>query len=151
MSLPVWECGLKLNQVFCLIRFLYVTPCMGVWIEILLRINHNWQRVVTPCIGVWIEIISLSFKCTVTLGHSLYGSVDWNLLIATPHGFVTGHSLYGSVDWNQLIVVSASVIACHSLYGSVDWNGFTCSCYNINDMSLPVWECGLKLRSGNLN
>ena len=33
-----------------------VTPCMGVWIEILTQFGINLNTVVTPCMGVWIEI-----------------------------------------------------------------------------------------------
>ena len=37
-----------------------VTPCVGVWIEIM-RIKIVCQRkIVTPCVGVWIEMIILS-------------------------------------------------------------------------------------------
>ena len=34
-SLPVWECGLKWKAPPGLPLWLQVTPCMGVWIEIL--------------------------------------------------------------------------------------------------------------------
>ena len=34
----------------------YVTPCVGVWIEIRLPAPEQPQRSVTPCVGVWIEI-----------------------------------------------------------------------------------------------
>ena len=37
---------------------LTVTPCTGVWIEILLLITSNTPIIVTPCTGVWIEIAS---------------------------------------------------------------------------------------------
>ena len=33
-SLPAWECGLKCHTQYTLTRPLYVTPCVGVWIEI---------------------------------------------------------------------------------------------------------------------
>ena len=57
MSLPVWECGLKLTNLKLFFLILYVTPCMGVWIEILRYIAHGKSVKVTPCMGVWIEII----------------------------------------------------------------------------------------------
>ena len=34
----------------------YVTPCVGVWIEINLPSPQRKRRIVTPCVGVWIEI-----------------------------------------------------------------------------------------------
>ncbi len=33
-----------------------VTPCVGVWIEIVYAPNYNIALAVTPCVGVWIEI-----------------------------------------------------------------------------------------------
>ena len=33
-----------------------VTPCVGVWIEILDTDNRESLSFVTPCVGVWIEI-----------------------------------------------------------------------------------------------
>ena len=34
----------------------YVTPCVGVWIEILRGFDARHWPLVTPCVGVWIEI-----------------------------------------------------------------------------------------------
>ncbi len=34
----------------------FVTPRVGVWIEILLPVPLAWSAVVTPRVGVWIEI-----------------------------------------------------------------------------------------------
>ena len=37
--------------------FISVTPCVGVWIEIKHLVANVWRNVcVTPCVGVWIEI-----------------------------------------------------------------------------------------------
>ncbi len=33
-----------------------VTPCVGVWIEIILPLPRHQGHSVTPCVGVWIEI-----------------------------------------------------------------------------------------------
>ena len=33
-----------------------VTPCVGVWIEIGTYQKNCWSKAVTPCVGVWIEI-----------------------------------------------------------------------------------------------
>ncbi len=38
-----------------------VTPCVGVWIEILSKkIGVSEKTLVTPCVGVWIEILQSS-------------------------------------------------------------------------------------------
>ena len=34
-----------------------VTPCVGVWIEMILEPEYLRCDIVTPCVGVWIEII----------------------------------------------------------------------------------------------
>ena len=34
----------------------WVTPCVGVWIEILTANSLLLYCTVTPCVGVWIEI-----------------------------------------------------------------------------------------------
>ena len=33
-----------------------VTPCVGVWIEIVNSVSDVKRIAVTPCVGVWIEI-----------------------------------------------------------------------------------------------
>ena len=33
-----------------------VTPCAGVWIEMMKKLIEDWAKFVTPCAGVWIEI-----------------------------------------------------------------------------------------------
>ena len=43
---------------------MFVTPCVGVWIEISIKPPPFTLPTVTPCVGVWIEIISLvCFSC----------------------------------------------------------------------------------------
>ena len=37
-----------------------VTPCVGVWIEIMRKLGFRIKWVVTPCVGVWIEIVRRS-------------------------------------------------------------------------------------------
>ena len=78
VSLPSWECGLKLLTYGMAHTRIMVTPFVGVWIEIFLQ------------------------RCMILLRyrHSLRGSVDWNLLIASRMSNRPGHSLRGSVDWN---------------------------------------------------
>ena len=75
-SLPAWECGLKCVVRMGQGRIRWVTPCVGVWIEMNPTVGVTFARGVTPCVGVWIEItdackISIPSKC-----HSLSGSVD---------------------------------------------------------------------------
>ena len=55
-SLPVWECGLKFLPDFVIMSGNHVTPCVGVWIEILSGCAIASVHNVTPCVGVWIEI-----------------------------------------------------------------------------------------------
>ena len=50
-------CGLKFIYKEYATLSDFVTPCVGVWIEIAFRqIQLLWSSV-TPCVGVWIEII----------------------------------------------------------------------------------------------
>ena len=39
-----------------------VTPCVGVWIEILKEAKILAAHYVTPCVGVWIEIAAKSLE-----------------------------------------------------------------------------------------
>ena len=56
--------------------YFMVTPCVGVWIEIL-KANLNKQPIlVTPCVGVWIEILISASYNLLQASHSLCGSVD---------------------------------------------------------------------------
>ncbi len=55
-SLPAWECGLKSQQLNPLDLGGMVTPCVGVWIEIVANMQGQNALQVTPCVGVWIEI-----------------------------------------------------------------------------------------------
>ena len=50
------ECGLKYFQGQPTCHLICVTPCAGVWIEILDGGNTFTEEMVTPCAGVWIEI-----------------------------------------------------------------------------------------------
>ena len=53
-----------------------VTPCVGVWIEIVSRGLKCILLFVTPCVGVWIEILTAAACCRAFGCHSLRGSVD---------------------------------------------------------------------------
>ena len=53
-SHPAWVCGLKqLKKKIPVVMF--VTPCVGVWIETNIGYNLRYWQWVTPCVGVWIE------------------------------------------------------------------------------------------------
>ncbi len=56
LSLPAWECGLKLKRNVKKYHALIVTPCVGVWIEMGNVNLEDAKKIVTPCVGVWIEI-----------------------------------------------------------------------------------------------
>ena len=57
LSLPAWECGLKFRLFLHIPKALFVTPCVGVWIEInIIPLDYRFLSV-TPCVGVWIEIV----------------------------------------------------------------------------------------------
>ena len=75
-SLPLWECGLKLYHAARSRLTVYVTPLVGVWIEIVWVCDDGGKDDVTPLVGVWIEIISGRFTCTWSVSHSPCGSVD---------------------------------------------------------------------------
>ena len=51
MSLPVWECGLKLATLCTVFAIKAVTPCMGVWIEI--KIRRLFGHVCGSSLPVW--------------------------------------------------------------------------------------------------
>ena len=55
-SLPSWECGLKFNKLFTASFDEFVTPFVGVWIEITSKGSGRKAVKVTPFVGVWIEI-----------------------------------------------------------------------------------------------
>ncbi len=76
MSLPAWECGLKYNLCDNSASFVPVTPCVGVWIEMITHLMTYSQLRVTPCVGVWIEITWLKTISQTSASHSLRGSVD---------------------------------------------------------------------------
>ena len=57
-------------------RFVRVTPCVGVWIEIVDLALRKINSVVTPCVGVWIEMFSVRSEVRPCRRHSLRGGVD---------------------------------------------------------------------------
>ena len=53
-----------------------VTPCVGVWIETFEPGFDNIVHGVTPCVGVWIETYHLFFCRGNPRRHTLRGCVD---------------------------------------------------------------------------
>ncbi len=112
---------LKQQSVFqCEYVIVAVTPCVGVWIEILFLVARQNAHNVTPCVGVWIEIevvricdrVGVVTPC-VGVWIEILLFFRWNTAaIVTPcvgvwieiiaQGFceivTLGHSLRGSVD-----------------------------------------------------
>ena len=76
LSLPLWECGLKSILKGNSHLGAFVTPLVGVWIEISFCSRVANMSHVTPLVGVWIEINSLSVVMSTVLRHSPCGSVD---------------------------------------------------------------------------
>ena len=100
---------------------------------------------VTPLVGVWIEIVVLTPQTSYHKCHSPCGSVDWNDQIRTPTtDNKKCHSPCGSVDWNNqtcfCIVWSADVTPLVGVWIEI------CPISITEDQikSLPLWECGLK-------
>ena len=145
VSLPAWECGLKLVYVLILAKFAHGSlpawEC-GLKLYSLLwyfmskshslrgsvdwnpfRIENCWLILVTPCVGVWIEIE----------------------LSSTPSKSSECHSLRGSVDWNQYVTRgktrTCKVTPCVGVWIEIRVKKSSCSTAL---KSLPAWECGLK-------
>ena len=136
----VW---IEIQELQCRLSLRKVTPLVGVWIEI----NRNgksrrrktslplWEcglKCFTPAnVKKWLVSLPL-WECGLKLcavvavaalsRHSPCGSVDWNLLhyMQNASGFVTPLvGVWIEIAWHQNV---------HFLY-----------------LSLPLWECGLKL------
>ena len=59
-SHPLWVCGLKYYGDTTDRDGQFVTPFMGVWIEISQYLPYGYILQVTPFMGVWIEIFQLA-------------------------------------------------------------------------------------------
>ena len=75
LSLPVRECGLKLNQEVLLLQLHQVTPRAGVWVEMGSAVWDNTAICVTPRAGVWVDIVIPGNIATGIYCHSPCGSV----------------------------------------------------------------------------
>ena len=77
MSLPAWECGLK--SVVKGIEWARRSHSLRGSVDWNIDMLTMFDTVlVTPCVGVWIEIVRLEEHEKAVSGHSLRGSVDWN-------------------------------------------------------------------------
>ena len=123
---------------------LFVTPCVGVWIEIVSVISSIPTLVVTPCVGVWIEM-----SCTGTrqragtslpaweCGLKYYQKVSLELSDQSLPAWECGLKCIHVKKAERLRRVTPCVgvwiemaMANEYLYGAYG--------------SLPAWECGLK-------
>ena len=120
----MWECGLK-HPTVCAFWFQKtVTPYVGVWIETLVRPTRmsSWKSL-------------LMWECGLKQGRRHIA------------GWLQGHSLCGSVDWNIETTAGFEAAVSHSLCGSVDWNRSNGQRVWESPWSLLMWECGLKLNA----
>ncbi len=99
-----------------------VTPCVGVWIEILMDKNNCKLTTVTPCVGVWIEI-----ACVVILGHFAPSLPVWECGLKSRN--------------SRLRAIVSMVTPCVGVWIEI----FILLHVSLRYLSLPVWECGLKL------
>ena len=99
----------------------FVTPCVGVWIEICQASSRSPDRTrVTPCVGVWIEILFL--MCILLLNYVTPCVGVW---IEIPLSSQTVKTLYVTPCvgvWIEIVPLRFRPPAyiCHSLRGSVD-------------------------------
>ena len=74
-SHPAWVCGLKPENEIQQ-GLLFVTPCVGVWIETDDCAAIYSVAAVTPCVGVWIETKRVYIRWANENSHTLRGCVD---------------------------------------------------------------------------
>ena len=60
----MWECGLKFYSCLNGLGWYFVTPLVGVWIEMIRSAHKRMDSAVTPLVGVWIEIQPIWKTCT---------------------------------------------------------------------------------------
>ena len=116
--------------------------------------------------GAWVEIILAHTDWNLRPRRSLCGSVGWNRRAAVDQIIPRRRSLCGSVGWNKnnFAKVRKAPVAPfvgawveiaarktrlraperRSLCGSVGWNLSKLETNYYADLSLPLWECGLK-------
>ena len=126
-SLPAWECGLKFGIWFSNTDSSTVTPCVGVWIEIVtIKIDGDASGLSLPA---W--ECGLKYFCLNQGHHKQLSLPAWECGLKVG----IGSEAYTAVS--------------HSLRGSVDWNFPATVISFLPYLSLPAWECGLKYDLGN--
>ena len=150
---------------------LYVTPCVGVWIETFDKVEMPERYQSHPAWVCGLKHIKVH-KLEMPRCHTLRGCVDWNNLTKSlmpkqrrSHpAWVCGlkHWYWIRIRvWPMshpawvcgLKLVEASPYRysiCHTLRGCVDWNpykSFGCSSHS----SHPAWVCGLKQNDIEMN
>ena len=143
LSHPVWVCGLKLSHFCPKNAQFHVTPCMGVWIETSPKQDglSGWRSHPVWVCGLKLRTFANDNK---TIGHTLYGCVDWNWLICGLISKTAGHTLYGCVDWNRSLARDApkrEVTPCMGVWIETSVTRKS----TLTLASHPVWVCGLKL------
>ena len=159
-SHPAWVCGLKLfavhrtpqrightlrgcvdwnTRIDAFWAFLWVTPCVGVWIETAFIILARAWAIVTPCVGVWIETYELRNALDYGTSHPAWVCGLKQLKKKIPVVmFVTPCVGVWIETYSEHI---ANVQKGHTLRGCVDWNWEACAGY-IMDVVTPcvgVW------------
>ena len=122
-SLPSWECWLKKINVFFYFATILSLPSWECWLKMSSEQLTLDVNTVTPFVGVLIENAHIKIFFTENKVTPFVG-----VLIEKSH-LISGESRPRS----------------HSLRGSVDWNNAVRECLSIAGVSLPSWECWLKL------
>ena len=105
-----------------------VTPCVGVWIEIPYFGAVSSPSIVTPCVGVWIEIYFWQYSC-------------YNYIVTPCVGVWIEIILSGNIG-GTIGSLPAWECGLKSL-----WSPSLCKFF----VSLPAWECGLKLQDQKID
>ena len=96
-SHPAWVCGLKLELLMIMDIKDFVTPCVGVWIETVLRNNWRVKPLVTPCVGVWIETLnSIDVRSSTLVTPCVGVWIETSILLMFV--ILLSHTLRGCVD-----------------------------------------------------
>ena len=144
LSLPLRECGLKYQRSHATWFDAGHSPCGSVDWNLLPEKHWKVNFCHSPCGSVdWNNAVHLAIwfiSC-----HSPCGSVDWNLAKSLRMLILQGHSPCGSVDWNMRIMYFVPLILVTPLAGV--WIEITKRLLDVvRTASLPLRECGLKLR-----
>ncbi len=120
LSLPLWECGLKLGFYERTNVTIGVTPFVGVWIEMGRSIKVRFIEKVTPFVGVWIEII-----CRQSINNTSGSLPLWECGLKCVIIHCADRSVFVTpfvgvwIEIDNLFAISFKKLR-HSLCGSVD-------------------------------